>query len=208
MPAREKLSADMIVETALGMLDSDGLNKFSMRKLAARLNVDPMAIYHHHKNKDALIHAVLEQMVAGCPIPPAGSAWQQDLRDLCQGLRNLARQHPGAFAIYETYAQWLPAEHALHEALFAILERAGFAAPTIPKAARLLLAYTEAFAVDEVSGWLELDRDPSYLESLKQGDYPTLTRLKMNAGPTDADADFTFGLDVLINGLEAQRDRA
>jgi TetR/AcrR family tetracycline transcriptional repressor len=204
MPVREKLTAYVISQAALEMLDEEGFDGFSMRKLAARLDVDPMAIYHHHKSKDALIFYVLNEMMYRCTIPPSSNDWRQDIKDLCQGLRDLAKMHPGAFRIYETYERWLPAEHKFHEALFETLDRAGFAPLTVTRAAHLLLTYTEAFSVDEISGWLDLDQEPAYHASLSKGKYPTLMRLKKDAGQVDPDADFSYGLNVLIGGLGAE----
>ena len=59
MKSRGKLTQASIVATALDMLDTHGDKAFSMRKLAAALDVDPMAIYHHHANKSALFQAVM-----------------------------------------------------------------------------------------------------------------------------------------------------
>lgn len=186
------------------MIAEAGLSAFSMRKLAARLGVDPMAIYHHHKNKDALIHAVLDDTMARCDIPNPSGVWQQDIRDLCQALREVAQNHPGVFQIYETYEDWLVAEHRLHEAYYAVLHTAGFPPQTIIRAVRLLLAYTEAFAVDEIAGWLDQDNEASYLEGLEESDYPTLIAIRNNTEPVDFDVDFAFGLNVIIRGLEGE----
>jgi AcrR family transcriptional regulator len=204
LPKREKLSVKGIVEAAEEMIAETGLSGFSMRKLATRLGVDPMAIYHHHKNKGALIHAVLDDTMARCNIPNPSGVWQQDIRDLCEALREVGKKYPGVFEIYETYEDWLSAEHRLHEAYYAVLQTAGFAPQTIIRAVRLLLAYTEAFAVDEIAGWLDQDNKASYLKSLEEGDYPNLIDVRKSAGPVDFDVDFAFGLNVIIRGLEGE----
>jgi TetR/AcrR family tetracycline transcriptional repressor len=66
------------------------------------------------------------------------------------------------------------------------------------------LAYTEAFAVDEISGWLDPDDKADLAENLNQGTYPTLIKLIDEISFPDVDADFEFGLNVMISGLEAQ----
>ena len=205
MKPRGKLTQARIVGTALEMLDTEGEKAFSMRKLATALNVDPMALYHHHANKSALLHAVMQAMMEQCDVPDPSGNWQQDIRDLCQGVRRLARKHPGAFRIYETYEHWVPAEHRLHEAFHATLLSAGFSPMATVRAVRVLLAYTEAFAVDEISGWLDPADRAELAQSLTQGPYPVLTSLLDAIGTTDADADFEFGLNVLIRGLEAEQ---
>ncbi len=202
MKPRGKLTQAGIVEVALQMLDENGEKKFSMRKLAMALNVDPMAIYHHHANKKALLNAVMQLMMEGCEVPELSGHWQRDVRDLCHCFRRLAQKHPGTFCIYETYEDDVPAEHRLHEAFHAALLSGGFSRLETVQAVRLLLAYTEGFAVDEISGWSDPDDRDELIESFNQGPYPTLISLIDEIGTTDADANFEFGLNILIRGLE------
>ena len=204
MAMRGKLTPDRIIETAMQMLDADGVDTFTMRKLAGALDVDPMAIYHYHKNKAALLNAVIQAMLGTCNVPEPSDEWTQDIRRLCAGIRDLANRHPGTFRIYETYDEWVPAEHRIHNAFHATLLRAGFCHTKAAQGVRVLLAYTESFAVDEVTGWLDAE-DRSELEaSLSQGNFPALKLLIDQFVTSNPDADFEFGLNVLIRGLEGE----
>lgn len=211
MTKRGKLTRERIVEVAMVLLDKGGEAGFSMRKLAAELGVDPMAIYHHHANRNALIVEVMQAFMNDCALPDPSGDWRADITALCQSLRQLAHRHPGIFRLYETYDEWLPAENRVHEAFHATLLRAGFAKPTVVRAVRLLLAFTESFAVDEISGWLDpfdaIDRT-ELLDMLTRDTHPTMIALIDDIGAVDADADFAFGLDVLIRGLEGELARA
>jgi len=208
MTKRGRLSREGIVAAAMTLLDREGEAGFSMRKLAGELGVDPMAIYHYHANRKALMRDVLQALMEACELPEPGPDWRHDLRALCNGLRRLAHRHPGAFRVYELYEDWIEAEHRVHEAFHATLLRAGLPGPAAVQAVRLLLTYTEAFAVDEITGWLE-PFDPedrrAFVESLSAGRYPAMESLIDDIARTDADADFAFGLDVLIRGIEAKR---
>ena len=207
MAKRERLTREKIIEAAMAMLDREGEKGFSMRKLAADLGVDPMAIYHHHSSRSTLIHEVLQSLMAEVDIPDPSGDWQADIRALCTALRALAKRHPGPFRIYELYEDWVPAEHRLHEAFHATLLNAGFPGPTAVHSVRVLLAYTEAFAVDEITGWLdtfdESDR-AEFIDSLSSGDFPAMSGLIDEIGRVDPDAEFDFGLRVLIRGLEGE----
>ncbi len=207
MERRGKLSRECIVQAALDLLDREGEQGFSMRKLAGELGVDAMALYHYHANRRALMHDVLQALMEECELPEPGPDWRSDLHALCDGLRRLARRHPGAFRVYEFYEDWVEAEHRVHEAFLATLLRAGLPGPKAVQAVRLLLTYTEAFAVDEITGWLEpfdtRDRE-ALVRSLSDGDYPAMKSLIDEIGQVDTDADFEFGLDVLIRGVEAE----
>jgi AcrR family transcriptional regulator len=207
MTARPKLTPDMIVETALNMLNAEGEKSFSMRKLASELQVDPMAIYHHHANKSALLHAVMEAMMARCAVPNPSGDWRQDIHALCSGIRQLAQDNPGAFRVFETYEHWLTAEHRLQDAILLTLTRAGFDDVTAVRGMRVLLVYTEAFAVDEISGWLDPEELDGLADRLDAESYPTMNRLADAVTTIEPDAEFAFGLTVLLDGLETALHR-
>ena len=197
MPAKEKLSRERIICAAMEMLDEVGEKGFSMRKLAGALGVDPMAIYHHHTNKSALLQEVLQTMLLQCHLPEDCGNWRKDIRNLCNQVRELAQRHPGCFRLYEIYEEWLPAEHRLHEAFHRVLLTSGLPGPRVVQAVRLLLAYTEAFAVDEISGWLDPEDREDLAASLAEGPYPVMTDLINEIGHRDTDADFDALKEVL-----------
>ncbi|WP_397541926.1 TetR/AcrR family transcriptional regulator C-terminal domain-containing protein [Roseovarius salis] len=207
MTNRGNLTRESIVRAAMKMLDREGEKAFSMRKLAAEMGVDPMALYHHHSSRRMLMHEVLQALMTEFEMPRPTGDWRNDIRNLCDGLRQLAKRHPGAFRVYELYEDWVPAEHRVHEAFHATLAGAGFPPPKAVRGVRVLLAYTEAFAVDEITGWLapfDADDRADFVDSLSSGDYPTMAAMVDEIGKVDPDADFAFGLDVLIRGLEAE----
>src|SRR6056297_3627105 len=189
MAKRGSLSREKIIAAAMILLDRDGEKGFSMRKLAGEMGVDPMALYHHHRNRDALMFEVMQALLDQMPLPEPSGNWEDDIRALCRSLRDLARRHPGAFR--------------------ATLLNAGFTPNQTVRAVRLIIAYTEAFAVDEITGWLapydEEDRT-ALRESLSDSEHPTLTTLFDKITTIDIEADFDFALDVMLAGLRAQKD--
>ena len=91
----------------------------------------------------------------------------------------------------------------MHEVLHATLLKAGFFRGKVrPSAARVLLAYTEVVAVDEVSGWLGPEDRDILIKSLNNGPYPTLLKLVDEITSVDPDSEFEFGLNVIVGGLE------
>lgn len=211
MSRRGTLTRQGIVEAAMAMLDAGDERGFSMRRLAAELGVDPMALYHHHRNRHALMQEVMLALLAACPIPQAAGDWREDVRALCHGIRTLAHRHPGSFRAYVVFEDWVQSEHRVHEALYATLLAGGFSEVATARAGRLLLSYAESFAVDEITGWIEpltAAERAEFAASLAGGDYPTVTALLGTIATPDADAEFAFGLDVLIAGLEQVRGAA
>ena len=206
MSKRPNLSADKILGVAIELLDREGPEKFSMRKLAAEFGVDPMAIYYHIPNRSVLMHRVVDSVVSRCELPGKTESWQTTCRGVCQSFRRLAHQHPGVIRAFDNFDDWIQGEHRISEALHAALESGGFDARHTVRGARLLLGYTENFCAWELTDWIkpytpemrsELD------DSLAQGDFPVTARLLDDLVNVDPDAEFEFGLDILIRGLEA-----
>ena len=77
---RRRLDIDRIVDAACDAISEDGLQRLSMRRLGARLGVDPMAVYHHVRNKQALLALVMARVVGAMPPPDDGAPWQERVR--------------------------------------------------------------------------------------------------------------------------------
>lgn len=87
MPTIDTLTPDRIVDTARTLIAELGLDAFSMRKLAARLDVNPMTIYLRFENKDALLQAVAQASLRGIELPVANGPWTEQAVDLAVALR-------------------------------------------------------------------------------------------------------------------------
>src|SRR5689334_12674118 len=101
-PTRTPLSRDRVAAAALELIDREGLDSLSMRKLGAALGVEAMSLYNHVDNKDDLLDAVSEmlhrEILAGYD-PPASGNWQERARSMAFSYWHLAQAHPNAFAI-------------------------------------------------------------------------------------------------------------
>jgi len=211
MAQRGSLSPQRIVDAAMVMLDRDGQKGFSMRRLAAELDADPMALYHHIPNRKALMQAVLVALMRDCALLQSEGSWQTRVRALCHALRDLAHRHPGCFQVYAAFEDWVPSEHRVYEAFYAALQDGGFAPKANVRGVRLLFAYVETFAIDEITGWMaamdEQEREALAL-SLKSGAFPVSEALIADISEMEVDDEFAFGLGVLLRGLEAERSES
>ena len=94
------LTRESISATALQLIDKQGLEGLSMRRLGRELGVEAMAIYHHFKNKGELLEAVLERLLDEMEIPPRDRMPALDrLRVMFHSYRQLAVKHPNAFIL-------------------------------------------------------------------------------------------------------------
>ena len=204
---RGTLSLQKIVDTASDMLDRGGVEKFSMRRLATEIGVDPMALYHHVPNRGALMREMVRVFLCGCELPGKNGPWQDRMRTFCRAFRSQAHRHPGLFGVYSRSSEWSPEYLRLEDSLYAALADAGFPPKARVRAARLLLAYTENVAHWELSGWVapySEEERAEFADSLATGDFPSVAELAEHIENTDPDAEFEFGLDVTIRGLETE----
>jgi len=93
------LSRERILDCAVRLADRDGLDATSLRKVAAELGVHVTSLYNHVATKDALLDGVLEELFANAGLPLGEMPWQDWVREFMQGIAQLARDHPGAFAV-------------------------------------------------------------------------------------------------------------
>src|SRR5262245_41029454 len=92
---RPGLTRERIREAALRVVDAAGPEGLSMRRLAAELGVDPMAVYHYFPGKRAILLALVEDVFAAMGPIDSTARWQDQLREWARAYRALARAHPG-----------------------------------------------------------------------------------------------------------------
>ena len=207
--SREPLSRDRIARAAVALIDAVGEGGFSMRRLAQTLGVDPMAIYHHLPNKAAVVHAAVEVVVANCPLPDPADPWPERVRSICRSHRGLARAHPGLYPLLCVHQTFVPSDYRVMEALLAALSEAGLTDQDTVRAAWAFLGYATGFALDELTGTQRplTETERAEMRALPVGDYPATARLIDAMDQTDPDAEFAFGLDIMLAGVRARAAR-
>lgn len=205
MRKRRNLTPERIVHKAIEILDREGYKEFTMRKLASHLSVDPMAIYHHIPNRADLLYRVVDAVIGQCALPHGQATWEETVRAICTAFRRLAHRHPGVIDIFNEFESWVPNEHRINEAMYAALRAGGFSPQATARGARLLLAYTENFCSWELTDWIAPytpDMRLEFIDSLAQGEFPLTRQLVDEVTHINPDAEFEFGLEVVIRGLE------
>lgn len=211
---QERLGRELIVATALRLIDEQGMTALSMRKLAAELGVDPMAIYHHLPSKEAILAALVKDVFSGLRLPPAsGGVWQDRVRAFARAYRDVVRSHPNLVRHAVANAE-VAATSALEasEELYAALSAAGLPPVAVVRAADLVVDYVHGFALAEAAGPLEpSDGHQEILAQLgtRQSDeFPAMSRVLGSLREEDLRADFGFGLDAILAGIELLAGRA
>ena len=207
-PPEQPLSRDRIVSTALALVDREGLASLSMRRLAATLGVDPMAIYYYLPNKAALLDAIVEAVnldlpVASFEMPPA-------LHDLVMAagrlLRSVLLRHPHALPLLAARPIATPAALKPADVMLGALIRSGLTPAEGVAAVDVFSTFVTASVLREVQYPRGPEHDPHVQlrhlrESLDETDSPNLIRAVTEGNLLDFEAEFEFGLRALGRGF-------
>ncbi|WP_427887484.1 TetR/AcrR family transcriptional regulator C-terminal domain-containing protein [Kribbella sp. GL6] len=208
----ERLSRTTILSAALRIVDDEGLDALTMRRLAATLQVNPMSLYHHLPNKAAVLAGLAELVFAELELPDPGPAvpWDEQLKDAARAYRNGLRAHPNlALQVLSDTSAVSSVVVVTMEPFYRALDRAGLAPRQIFEAANMLVDFIHGFTLGETSvqaDTFELAPDLlARVRDLPPGKAPTLTRIVAELGPEglayDFDSGFESGLSTLIAGL-------
>lgn len=218
-PRRRTLSREIIVETALGIVDTEGLDALSMRRISQELNTGPASLYAHVGSKDELVELLLDRVCQDLELPvPDPEHWQRQVKDfLTRSRDNLVAHNDLAKAALVANIPMSPHQLDTAEALIALLRAGGLPDQVIAYGTDLLAMYVSASAY-EASLRQGPDMSPEQADAYLQGvreffgslppdRYPAL--LAMIAPMTRAVGDerWEFGLDVILAGMLAQAGR-
>lgn len=198
---RESLSRERILVTALGLIDAEGLEAISMRRVGEALGVEAMSLYNHVANKGALLDGVFEQVLAELPPERSRGRWTTVLRRRARELRGVLLAHPHVLPLFATRPAVTPGALAQLERALEVLAQAGFSDDDGLSAVQVLLAFvvghTMATALMESPA-------PSFYAGLDEG-LPRLRALAGRLAEHDLEAEFELGLSAMLRGLEAVR---
>ncbi|HEV2010165.1 MAG TPA: TetR/AcrR family transcriptional regulator C-terminal domain-containing protein [Candidatus Limnocylindria bacterium] len=202
---RAPLSRLRIAQAALAVVDREGLDALSMRRLGAELGVEGMAVYRHFPNKAAVLAGVVEVLLAELVIPPPSDVpWQTVFRELSRAYRALLLRHPHAIPPLAALPLSDPAAARAAGAVMAQLRAAGFDAPSALKTLATITSYVIGVAQWEVgtAPYREARGDAPFV--LPPDADPYLVELLPQLAEDDCDDTFEFGLNVIVRGLETR----
>jgi AcrR family transcriptional regulator len=204
---RHTLDRASIAAAALELMDAGGVSALTIRSLAARLGVAPMALYNHVSTKEEILEAAREHGLAGLPAADPGSGtgpWWDRIRRINLALHAALREHPSLVPLL--VARPLAGEVSVDaaEAQLRVLVEAGFADDAAARAHLTLLHYAIGQAAWSSPRIEAPDIGRAVIAGLPADRYPTLAAL---AGPLAAatydDHQYAYGLDLILSGLRA-----
>ncbi|MFN7142720.1 MAG: TetR/AcrR family transcriptional regulator [Myxococcota bacterium] len=205
---RAGLSRERVIEAAVALADTEGIDALSMRRLATALGVQAMSLYNHVKDKDDLLDALVERVVAEIELPPPGTPWRAALRHRSQAAHAALMRHPWACPLLMSRPNVGPAMLRYLDWTLGVLYAAGFPPALADHAWNVLDAHLYGFTLHKLTFPFEVGQYAAaasfFLPTLADGRYPAFRRLTVEVaeGRHDGIQRLEFGLDMLLDGLE------
>lgn len=201
------LSRDRIVAEAVALLDEEGAERLTMRRLAERLGTGSTTLYWHVNTKDDVLDLALDAIFAAVEIPsPGGRDWRGDITALITGWRAVLLEHPWSAALLGR-PMLGPNVLARSEFLYAALVRAGVAEPHLTAAAYGLSNYVIGCALMQATWTARGEQAAGQAAGehfrANRDRYPALAAHGPLVGGGDWDASFRLGLGWLLDGVQA-----
>jgi AcrR family transcriptional regulator len=167
-----KIDRDNVLDTALALADTSGLENVTMQRVAERLGVTPMALYRCVASKAALLDGLVERLLAEINPPPASGNWREQLHGFAEAARQTGHRHPQVFPLLLQRPAVTAAARQVRDNVRRLLRQAGVPGGQVARLERLLSTAILGFTVSEVAGRFGhhprpvLDDDFAQLQSL------------------------------------------
>jgi AcrR family transcriptional regulator len=210
MAGRGRLSRDVVLQAAVELADAAGIESLTMRKLGQALGVEAMSLYKHVASKSELLDGMVDLVFRELPLPEPGSPWREAMRDRAVSVRAALARHPWATGLLESRTSPGMATLQHHDAVLGVLRGAGFSIALTAHAYAALDSYIYGFALQERAlpfddGEQAAEVARAIFDSMPADQLPHLTELTLQhvlQPGYDFGAEFDFGLDLLLDGLD------
>ena len=200
----EPLARETIVVAAMKIIDSEGLDALSMRRLGAELGVNPMAAYYHVPNKAALYDLVLDAVMAGADTSGLDhdAPFAEQLKQVARAYRGAILAHPRAIPVLATRSLRTAAALRPIEPALGILFAAGLTSDEALAAIDVVAQFILGGAVGHYHHEFEDEAgEPREFEALDPAEFPFMTRVLGEGRYVGSEGEFEFGLDAIVRGL-------
>lgn len=212
---RKPLSRELVISAALALVDAEGLEALTMRRLGQRLGRDPMSLYRYAENRAALLDGVTELVLNELVIDAGAADWQAQLRSTAHDFRLLALRHPNVVPLLVTRPLSTPlglrplGTLRPLEQILALLIHAGFAPADALHVYRAYYGYLYGHILNELQEFI-VDPDENEavlrlgLHRLPAKEFPRLRALAPVLAEYDGAGELDEGITILLTGLAAR----
>ncbi len=219
MPARAEpksrrtpLTRDRVLLAAIALADEGGLESVTMRRLGQELGVEAMSLYHHVANKDEVLDGIVDLVVGDIHVPPAGTHWREAMRTRALSAHQVLLSHPWAALLVMSRFTIGPGMTRYLDATLGRLREGGFSVTGALDAWHALDSHIYGFTLQQIGLPFEVEQSQQVsadvLTHLPADEFPHVAEVVSEIMRTGRVEDFTFGLDLVLDGLERTLDAA
>ena len=217
-PGEAQVNRLLILEAALTIINRDGVDSLTMRRLSEAVGRDPAVLYRHVPNKAAVLDGVAGLVLEQLAVDTADPDWAEQLRTVAHNFRRLALDHPNVVPLLVTrplatpLGQRPPGTLRHLEDILALLTSAGFAGEDALHIYRVLFAYLHGHILTELQEVIERPEETDHvlrlgLHRLTITEFPQVRSLAAALAFYDGAAELDRGLDLLLPGLASALPR-
>ena len=216
--SRTPLSRERVLRAAVALADESGIDSLSMRKLGQALGVEAMSLYNHVANKEEILDGIVDIVVSQIEVPAATTDWKTAMRQRAISAHDVLLRHPWASALIESRTNPSPVRLRYCNAVIEILRDAGFSVVLAQRAFLTLDSYIYGFTLQEMGWSFDWKDSPDLMADFRSqisaDEFPHVTEVMAHFIESAAgagseavgyEAEFQFGLDLILDGLERVR---
>ena len=213
---REPLTRERVIDAALALMDTEGLEALTMRRLGRDLGVEAMSLYNHVRDKDDILDAISERVMSKFQVPEPSGDWRKDVKASAREWHRLLRLHPNVMTLFAERRKPLANPESLvpMDSALRVLREAGLDVRDAAQAFHVFGGYIMGFTIMEHGMMLGHEgfeehaaEHEAFTRSIEQGDLPHLVEAFPVMHECSTDEQFEFGLELLVLGLESRRNR-
>ncbi|WP_433788561.1 TetR/AcrR family transcriptional regulator [Actinoplanes sp. CA-252034] len=210
--SRAPLSTRRVLRAALALADSGGTDSLTMRHLGRELGVEAMSLYRHVANKEAVLAGILDMVVSEIDLPETPDDWKSAMRHRGVEAFRVFSLHPWAPPLLMSRTNTGPSMLRYIDFTLGVLRGAGFSWRLADYAWNTMDSYVYGYTLRRLAFPIapaDYAETAAAHQHLLAGDhYPHMAELtrQVAQGHHPGDPDITFGLDLILDGLERLRD--
>lgn len=195
-----------VVEGALAVLDDEGLDGLTMRRLGAALGVQAGALYRHFPSKEALLDAMAERLVAGLAEPALDGPWDAQLTALAHRFRAALLAHRDGARLFAGTFVSAPHSNALGATAIALLSSVGIPLERAGWIAFATMYYVLGHTIEEQEQRLLAARGDPWEARVRRAppEDPGFARALDAVVSADPAERFAYGLELMLDGVRCQ----
>jgi AcrR family transcriptional regulator len=207
MPRKaDPLTRERVLRAAIALADREGIESLTMRRLGQELGVEAMSLYNHVANKDDILDGMVDLVLGDIDVPPAGTPWRTAMRQRSISAHEILLAHPWAAMQIMSRFNIGPGMTRYLDATLGRLREGGFSVEGALDAWHTLDSHLYGFTLQQLGLPFDADEAPQVsadvLPTLSADEFPHVTEVIGEVMRSGRKEDFTFGLELILDGLE------